>query len=230
MSNNALVSVIIPVHNCERYLAEAIESVLTQTYRPIEIIVVDDGSTDGSANVAKRFTPPVRYHFQPQSGAGAARNRGTELARGNFFAFLDADDLWLEKKLALQMAILESDPGLDMVFGHVEHFHSPELDDSQKARLDCPREPLPGYLPGTMLIREDDYLRAGAFDSKWKVGEFVDWYIRAMERELRSVLVPETLLKRRVHGSNIVIRERKSRVDYVRILKASLDRRRKKMG
>ena len=106
MQDKPLVSAIIPVYNCERYLAEAIESVLAQTYRPIGIIVVDDGSTDGSADVAKSFTDPqVRYFYQPNSGQGAARNQGTNLARGSFFTFLDADDLWTDNKLELQLAL-----------------------------------------------------------------------------------------------------------------------------
>src|SRR5215210_1959226 len=125
---SSLVSVIIPVHNSERYLAEAIESVLAQTYACHEIIVVDDGSVDRSAQVTKRFGAAVRHVFQPQAGAGAARNRGVELAEGGFFAFLDADDLWTEDKTQLQLATFAADPELDVVFGQTEQFHSPDLD------------------------------------------------------------------------------------------------------
>src|ERR1700758_706720 len=103
MNEKSLISVIIPVYNAEKYLAEAIESVLAQTYRPIEVIVVDDGSTDSSADIAKRFAS-VRYCFQSHSGLGATRNRGIDLSQGKFLAFLDADDLWVEDKLTHQMA------------------------------------------------------------------------------------------------------------------------------
>ena len=92
MLNKPLVSVIIPVYNAERYLAEAIESVLAQTYRPIEVIIVDDGSTDSSADIAKRYNSLVRYFFQPNSGLAAARNKGISQAKGSFFAFLDVTD------------------------------------------------------------------------------------------------------------------------------------------
>src|SRR5436853_749734 len=103
MTMPSLVSVIIPVYNCEQYLAEAIQSVLAQTHPTIELIVVDDGSTDNSAAVAKSFAV-VRYVFQRQGGPGAARNRGISLARGSFLAFLDADDVWVAGKLTRQLA------------------------------------------------------------------------------------------------------------------------------
>ena len=100
-----LVSVIIPVYNGESYLSEAVESVYAQTIRPLEVIVIDDGSTDGSAAVARSFED-VRFYRQPNRGAADARNRGTELAHGSFLAFLDADDVWTPQKLRIQMAAL----------------------------------------------------------------------------------------------------------------------------
>jgi glycosyltransferase involved in cell wall biosynthesis len=225
-----LASVIIPVYNGERYLAEAIESVLTQTYRPIEVIIVDDGSTDDSADVAKRYNSPVRYCFQPNAGLGAARNKGISQARGSVFAFLDADDLWLEDKLTRQLAVFDENPELDMVFGYAKQFNSPELDEQSQTKIRSGEEILPGYFAGTMLIKRDAFFRVGLFETDWRVGEFVDWYLKAMEKGLKSFLLPEVVMKRRIHENNMGIRERKHQTDYVRILKASLDRRRKKGG
>lgn len=228
MKNNPLISVIVPVYNCDHYLGEAIESVLAQTYQSLEVIVVDDGSTDGSAAEAKRFGSSVQYCFQFNSGAGAARNQGIDLAQGSFFAFIDADDLWVEDKLIYQMAAFDKYPELDMVFGQVKQFHSLDLDESIKRKIHCPTELLPGYLPGTMLIKRDAFFRVGLFEANWKVGEIVDWYLKAIEQGLRSFMLPEVLLKRRLHETNMGIHERQSRTDYVHILKASLDRRRAK--
>ena len=222
-----LVSVIIPVYNGERYLAEAVRSVLAQRYDPMEVIVVDDGSTDGTAAVARRFDLPVRRHFQSNSGAGAARNSGVQLSQGEILAFLDADDLWLPDKLALQMAALQADSSLDMVFGHMQQFHSPELSAERKAKLAGDRETMPGYHCGTLLIKRDSFLRVGPFSTERRVGEFIDWYARAMELELRHLMLPDVVTRRRLHDANMGIRERDSRSDYVRILKVSLDRRRK---
>lgn len=227
MQKEHLVSTIIPVYNGERYLAEAIESVLDQTYHPIEIIVVDDGSTDGSADVAKGFADPqVRYYYQPNRGLGAARNQGVNLSRGGFLAFLDADDVWLADKLTLQMAAFENNPELDMVFGHVSQFYSPELGTHLKEKRDREEEIMPGYFASTMLIKREAFFRVGPFATNWRVGEFVDWYSKAVEKGLESFLLPEVVTRRRIHSANMGIRERRSQTDYVRILKAALDRRR----
>ena len=223
---NPLISVIIPVYNYERYLAQAIKSVLAQTYRPVEIIVVDDGSTDGSAEVAKRITSPVKYCFQHHSGIGAARNCGIHLAQGDFLAFLDADDLWMKDKLARQMKAFNDNPELDMVFGYARQFYSPDLAKSMKEKVHYSRETMPAYGACTLLIKREAFLRVGFFATGWCVGEFIDWYLKAMELRLKSLMLPAVLMKRRVHGKNTVIRHTDSKTDYLHILKASLDRRR----
>jgi len=223
---NHLVSIIIPVFNCEQYLREAIESVLGQTYRPIEIIVVDDGSTDNSAGVAKGFASEVRYVYQDNSGVGAALNTGIELSRGCFLAFLDADDLWKEDKLMHQMAVFADHPDMDMVFGQVKQFYSSELDGDQRKRVVIPVEATSGIFKGNMLIKRASFFRVGTFETRWKVGDFIDWYLKAMEKSLKSLVLEEVLMLRRIHANNMGIRERKSQSDFVRILRASLDRRR----
>ena len=224
--NKPLVSVIIPAYNCERYLAQAVKSVLAQTYRPIEIIVVDDGSTDGSADIAKRFELAVRYYFQPHSGIGAARNHGIHLAQGNYFAFLDADDLWVKDKLARQMKAFKDDPELDMVFGYAKQFYSPDMATSLKANLYYTQEVMPAYTASSLLIKRAAFLRVGFFSTNWRVGEFINWYLKAMELHLTGLMLPVVMMKRRLQGNNISIRHRDTETDYLRILKASLDRRR----
>ena len=224
METVSLVSVIIPVFNGERYLAEAIESVLSQTYRPIEIIIVDDGSTDESARVAQQF--PLSYCFQPHSGPGAARNRGVDQARGEFLAFLDADDLWVPEKLAWQIATLAARPELDAVFGQVEQFNSPDADAIVKPERFAGMI-LNGLCAGAMLIRRAAFMRVGLFATHWQVGDFVDWYPRAQEAELEIVTLPEVVMRRRVHTSNLTVRLRDTaNFEYTQILKAALDRRR----
>ncbi|MBM3181566.1 MAG: glycosyltransferase family 2 protein [Chloroflexi bacterium] len=219
-----LISIIIPVYNGERYLAQAIESVLAQTYRPIEIIIVDDGSTDESARVAQQF--PMRYGFQPHSGPGTARNRGVEQARGEFLAFLDADDLWMPEKLAWQIATFAARPELDAVFGQVEQFNSPDADaTAPPARF--VGTTLNGLHASAMLIRRAAFMRVGLFATNWHVGDFVDWYTRAQEAELEIVILPEVVMRRRVHMSNLTIRSRDTaHFEYTQIIKAALDRRR----
>lgn len=225
MNTSESISVIIPVFNGERYIGEAIESVLAQEGQPVEIIVVNDGSTDRTAEVLGSFAN-VRSIHQPHRGISAARNSGIRCASGVWLAFLDADDLWTRDKLKAQTALLRTDPDLDMIFGYVEQFFSPELAESLKGRIQFAEGSMPGYIPGTMLVRKESFLKVGLFNEAFRLGEFIDWYTRALECGLKSHLVGDVVLKRRIHDANTGIRERDSRKDYLRVLKASLDRRR----
>jgi len=220
-----LISVIIPVYNCEKYLAEAITSVLSQTYQNTEVLIVDDGSTDNSQNVGKRFARQgqVKYLYQANQGIGAARNRALSVAKGEFFALLDADDVWLEDKLTWQMKEFERNPELDMIFGFVQQFFSPELHRQTDKEIE---KPMAGYFPGTLVIKKESFLKVGHFATDWTVGEFVEWFLRAQEVGLKSLLLRQVVMKRRIHTTNIGKREAGSRGDYVRILKQALDRRR----
>ncbi|MCX6044756.1 MAG: glycosyltransferase family A protein [Chloroflexi bacterium] len=228
MKTKSLISVVIPVYNGERYLGQAIASVLAQAHRPIEIIVVDDGSTDGSAKLSQQFGPPVRYHYQPNAGLGATRNLGVTLAQGEFLAFLDADDLWVPNKLDLQLCALMDDPSLDISFGHVSQFHSPELDEETRRRIVLPDAPLVGCHPGTMLIRQTTFRRIGRFRADPQVGQFIDWYARAQEQKLKMQVLPQVLMLRRLHGTNMSLEKRAARSDYARLLGDVIRRRRQK--
>ena len=222
-----LISVMIGVYNAERYLAEAIDSVFAQSYRPLELIVVDDGSDDGSGQVARGYGDTLTYVRQENAGNGSARNHAVTLASGELFAFLDADNRFLPGKLERQHAALEADAGLDMVFGHVREFVSPELTETERASVRPPAEQaLPWTAPNLMLIRRESFARVGPFSEAVKVGVTVDWYARAMEAGLRSAMLPEVVLERRLHLTNNGLRERDSRQQYLHVLKASLDRRR----
>jgi glycosyltransferase involved in cell wall biosynthesis len=221
-----LVSVLIGAFNAERYLEEAIESVLAQSYRPLELVVVDDGSTDGTSRVAQTFGDAVRYAHQENAGNGAARNTAVGMATGEVLAFLDADDRFTPDKLERQWLILEADPEVDVVFGHVREFVSPELTAAERALIRPPAPPSPWPAPNLMLIRRDAFDRVGPFSEAVKVGVTVDWYARAVEAGLRSHTLPEVVLERRLHLDNNGLRERDSRSHYLHVLKASLDRRR----
>jgi glycosyltransferase involved in cell wall biosynthesis len=224
------ISVVIGVYNAEAYLAEAVDSVLMQDYRPLELIVVDDGSTDGSGEVAQRYEE-VRLIQQANAGNGSARNTGLQAATGEFLAFLDADDRFTAGKLSLQMRALDEDPDLDMVFGHVQEFVSPELDEETRATIRPPAAtPMPWTAPNLMLIRRASFDRVGLFSTAVRVGVTVDWFARADEAGLRHRILPQTVLERRLHTQNNGLRERDSRSQYLQVLKAALDRRRAAAG
>jgi glycosyltransferase involved in cell wall biosynthesis len=185
----------------------------------VEILVVDDGSTDKTVEKVRGFGPRVRMLQQDHAGAGAARNLGVMHATGRYIAFLDADDIWSPTKLSRQMQILQKDPTCDLLFGHVQHFRETSGDSGG---------PAPGYLPGTMLAKREVFDKTGPLVTDLKVGEFIDWYARAMEAGYRSRLEPEVWLRRRIHEVNLTARERNAGGDYLRVVKAALDRRKAK--
>jgi len=212
-----LVSVIVPVRDGERHVAETLSSVLDQSYVHHELVVVDDGSSDGTRDVLRGFGEAIRWVGQEPSGTAVALNRGVGLARGPFLAFLDADDLWTPRKLELQMAALKADPGLDLVFGQVRQFRDGERGGER---------PVPGLSKGAMLIRREAFDRVGPFDTSWRVGDFVDWYARATEAGLVSEVLPEVVMLRRIHAGNTTRAKPEALVDYARVARAALERRR----
>ena len=223
-----LVSCIVPVFNGERYLAEALDSILAQTWRPVEVIVVDDGSTDGTAHIAAGYGAEVSYIHQANAGPAAARNRGLDAARGEFIAFLDADDLWHKEKLARQMARFEARPELELCLSHLQHFWEPEMKDEEDRLRDHRfSKPLPAYATQAMLARRTLFDAVGRFDPALRIGEDTDWFLRAADRGTVTEMVPDVLTFRRMHGSNIS-RDQATLLDVLpRLFKASLDRRRR---
>lgn len=226
MTDAPLVSVIVPVYNGAAYLAEALASVQTQTYQAVETIVVDDGSTDASGDVARQVAPQARLFRQVNGGTGAARNRGVAEAAGDLLAFLDQDDVWVSEKLAWQVTALAADPTADMVFGHVQQFFSPDLDAASRSRLYCPDQPQPGLLPSALLIRRRAFERIGPFASGWRVAEWAAWYVRAVDLGLRGVMLPQVVARRRLHAANTGLTARDATGEYARLFKARLDSRR----
>lgn len=221
------ISVIVPVFNGERYLSEAIRSILEQSFPPAEIIVVDDGSTDRTAEIAETFS--VRYLRQENQGVAAARNTGVDAATGTLLAFLDHDDLWVADKLEQQMTTLAAKPELDMVFGQVEQFFCPSLSAEEQARYRLP-PPMPGYTSSTRLVRREAFERVGPYATINRLGECLEWHARAVDAGLHFKMLPEIVYRRRIHASNMGITRGTDRNDYAHILKQILDRRRQEQG
>jgi glycosyltransferase involved in cell wall biosynthesis len=225
-----LISVIIPVYNGEHYLTETLDSVLAQTYRPIEIIVVDDGSTDHTATIVQSYTDPVRYVGTMHNGTGAARNLGVENSSGEFIAFIDADDLWTPDKLAQQILALDQNPGADIVLGHIRQFISPDLDAATAQKIACPAEPMPGYSASSIFVTRTMFQRVGPFQAELIYGEFMDWYAKAVDLGAAVIVLPQVMTLRRLHLTNLGATRRDLQINYVHIAKAALDRRRKNLG
>jgi glycosyltransferase involved in cell wall biosynthesis len=220
------ISVLIPVYNRARYLSECIQSVRDQTLPATEIIVIDDGSEDDTPKVAASWVPHVRYQRVPHGGISYARNHGLRIAETDFIAFIDSDDVWLPRKLELQMAALSRETEPAMVFGYVQQFVSSDLTPEEAAKLRYRTTPLPGICASTLLMRKYDCERAGPFDESIQTGDFIEWCSRARDVGIRQILAPEVICRRRLHRSNIGRGGAAVHRGYTRMLKKVLDRRR----
>ncbi len=220
------VTAAIPVRDGETYLAEAIESVLAQSRACDQVVVIDNGSTDGSAAVAAGYGPAVELVTEPRPGIGPARNAAVAAARCGFVAFLDADDLWQPDKTERQLAAFAARPELQLVFGHVRQFASPDLPAAEAAALRVPTEPQPGLHIGAMLARRTAIDAIGPWPEDVRVSDGLTFLLRARELGLAQEMLDETVTLRRVHGANHSIDNRDQRAEFARHLKRSLDRRR----
>lgn len=220
------VSVLIPVYNGAKYLSECIQSVIDQTRPAAEIIVIDDGSEDGTPEVAASWGSRVSYRRMAHGGLPYARNHGLRFAETEFIAFVDCDDIWLPRKLEWQMAALSRAIGPSMVFGHVQQFLSSDLTAEEAARLTFKTEPLAGWFASTLLIRKCDCERGGPFDETIQIGEFMEWCSRARDAGIKPVLISEIVCRRRLHQNNLGRGGGVKHAGYVHMLKKVLDRRR----
>jgi glycosyltransferase involved in cell wall biosynthesis len=220
------VSVIVPCYNAARYLAEALASIAAQTVAADELIVVDDGSTDGSGDIAAACAPYAHRARQENRGISAARNRGLELARGEVIAFLDADDVWPATSLACRLAVLAEAPAAEACSGLVEQFISSDVPDERRPPLDPSAVPSGARVAGAMLVRRAAFDRVGGFNPAFRVGETIDWVARADAAGVLWRTVGAVVLRRRLHETNTTALHAGARGDYLRVLKASLDRRR----
>lgn len=217
------VSIVIPALNAASFISDAIDSCLAQTAGTfafdLEILVVDNGSTDGTADlVRRRYGAKVVLLAEPEPGIAHARNTGIAQVTGDTLALLDADDLWLPGKLALQTAVLAERPEVDLVFCHGVEFADPP------GLAPCRMEPRPFLSSSALCARRSAMDKAGPFPP-FRSGEFIAWYGLATARRLTTHVVPETLVRRRVHATNST-RNRALLADYPAAMRWLIERRR----
>jgi glycosyltransferase involved in cell wall biosynthesis len=215
------VSVIVPVRDGERYLAEALDSILGQSTPPGELVVVDDGSTDGTPGLLERYAGRVRVVRQTGAGVAAALNRGVAASRGALLAFLDADDVGEPTALECRLTRIDAPDAPDAVFGRMVQFVSPELGAATIARFRFEQTPARVTMFQTMLVRRVAFDRVGPLDMQYVTGANIDWMSRAQAVGLRAAEVPDVVVRRRLHESNLGItqKHRKS-IDLVQIVRA----------
>lgn len=202
------ISVIIPAFNYARYLRDAIDSVLAQTYPALEVIVVDDGSTDDTPAVLAAYGDRIRVIRQQNQGVSAARNSGIAAARGEYVAFLDADDLWQPAKLEAQMARFDADPSLGLVHCGAESFdgkgqtiHFWREGKQGRVAIDILRlEPVIAAPGSNIAVPKRVAEEIGGFDTRMTGSEDWDFYYRVAERYAIG-FTPEALVRYRIHAN-----------------------------
>jgi glycosyltransferase involved in cell wall biosynthesis len=235
MTSSPLVSVVIPAHNAERFIGEAIESVLAQTYAPVELIVVDDGSTDETATVAAAYSE-VTVISQENAGPSAARNRGALAASGEFLAFHDSDDAMAPDKLAVQVGHMLDNPSVGCVLAEQELLVEPGAElpfwaEGSKVPTIMPSRPPelanePDVHPMTMVVRRETFERVGPFDESMRAAEDLDWMLRASEEGVEIARLSRVLLRRRVHPASLTQDAAAGRAGLFRAFKGRIDRNR----
>jgi glycosyltransferase involved in cell wall biosynthesis len=220
MAERLSVGAAIPVFNGAPFVADALRSVLAQRYAVDDVVVVDDGSEDGSAMAASNLGAPVRVVRCAHAGVATARSYAASFLRTDVLILMDADDLLTPSSVDSRMRVLNDRPEVDMVFGHVRNFA--KCRDGQPLALD---EPRPAHTVGSMLVRRSAFERVGPFTPGVRA-EGLDWLLRANELGLVNATVSEQVLWRRIHGANNSLADRRSLNEFPRVLKAALDRRR----
>lgn len=196
-----LVSVVVPIYNGARFLRQALDSIAAQDYRPLETVVIDDGSTDASAAIA-RSDPGVRYLSQANQGVALARNAGIGASTGPFLAFLDQDDVWSPSKLSLQVGHLLAHPELGFVLAHERLFLEPGCPPPRWLKRELLARDHAGYVVGTLTARRAVFDVVGLFAATYRIASDIDWLLRARDAGVAMTVLPETLLHRRIHEGN----------------------------
>ena len=226
--STADLTVVVPVRDGARYLPEALDSLLEQTLPPASIIVVDDGSRDGSGDIARDAgAEVVRVGSEAAGiGVGAARNVGVRHARTELLAFMDADDRSTPDRFAIQIAALREDPSLDGVLGHIRQFLSPDRADELAGVHAVPAEPMPGWHASGLLIDRERFAATDGWSDDPAVHDAFDWFAVAHEDGFKLRMLDHVVMERRIHGDNLSLRTRQElHTRYLQSARAAIRRR-----
>lgn len=223
MKSKPLLNVVIPIYNSGPYLREAIESILNQSYQPIEIIAIDDGSTDDSAEIVKSYKE-IRYFHQENLGPAVARNKGISIAQADYIGFHDADDICEKNRFECQMELLLNNSQLKLVYSRIQNFA--EKNANVPSFLQTPElmKPRMGFI-SSGVMHKTVFEQVGLFNPEIRIGEDVEWIIRANEKGICACTIPDVLIMRRLHENNISKDLSTGHRNLARILLAAIKRR-----
>ena len=224
LESRPLVSVIIPVYNGQDFIKDSVEHILAQNYPALEIIIVDDGSTDRTAEIIDDLSTDIRYFRQKNEGPASARNRGIRDASADLLVFLDVDDLWPENNLHLLVDEMLSEPDAEVIRGYAQITeHNPLTGEYDF--VGNPKEAFPDYI-GAAIYRKSIFNKVGLFDTSLTFGEDTDWFNRANELESNIMRLEHMTLLVRRHGNNMTYGKDMVELGTLRVFKKSMDRER----
>jgi len=168
------VSVILPVYNGEKYIEDALVSVLEQSYKEVDLIVIDDGSVDNTKKICDKYSKNLNYFYIKNSGPAEARNIGLQKAQGEYLSFIDHDDLWAKNKLDVEVAFLEANKEFDACRGMVQCMKLNSINNEFEKAMDASF----GFNLGAITIRRLAANKIGLFNKNLVPSEDVDWFMR----------------------------------------------------
>lgn len=219
------ISVIMPTSNAARFCSEALESIAAQTLPASEVIVVDAASSDATVAIARSY-PGVRVVSQEGCGIAAAWNQGIRMATSKFIAFLSADDRWTPAKLARQMSLMQARPDLRYCVSLFRYELDPVAPIPRAFNRTLLGRDLVGKIMETLFVRREVFDLVGGFDPSLRLAEDVDWYARAKDLNVPMDIVPEVLLRKRVHDRNASLDAAMNGPTLLRVLHRSIRRQR----
>ncbi|MEM1167879.1 MAG: glycosyltransferase [Cyanobacteria bacterium P01_H01_bin.35] len=225
MIKNPLVSVIIVVKNGERYLQNAIDSILNQTYSNYEIIVIDGSSTDNTPKIAQSY-PQIRYFVQDSKGIANAYNQGIELGKGELIAFLSHDDTWTSDKLETQVIYMSEHPEIGYTVAKVNFFLEPGHSPPSGFRTELLEGEHIGKIMETLVVRKTLFEKIGKLNPEFAVAEDVDWFARANDAQIPMAVMPKVLLNKRVHDTNLSLNSQQNTQNLLKLIRNSIQRKR----
>jgi glycosyltransferase involved in cell wall biosynthesis len=220
-----VVSVLMSIYNRAQYVEEAVHSVLADATATHELVLIDDGSSDGADVIAASFSDRAVVLHQDHRGCAAAWNLGLAHARGDFITFCDSDDAWMAGHTGPLLDVLEARPEVDVAIGLITEFVSPEL-DAERLATRTPYDEQRAPVGGTMLARRAVFDTVGGFDERLLQGYWFDWYARLVDAGVRTAEVDAVVLRRRIHDQNSSLVQPQLLGEYARALHASIVRRR----
>lgn len=233
------VSCVIPVHNGERFLEDALKSVLRQNWPELEILVADDASTDSTREVVRQVSltdSRIKLLELPKLGQYETRNRGLEAAEGDIIGFLDADDLWSFDRLQIELEFFREHPEVDYIVANCEPFFDwlPDIPESIRARLEAdPRNSrvAPIFTAAGLIARRSAFEKVGTFNPERGSACGMDWFLRARDLGLNERVLTHISYRRRLHGENYSLEiSGQSYQNFAEALHQRIRRQRKQSG